>query len=575
MATELAKAFVQIIPSANGIKGSITTALGGEAESAGISSGQGFGNKMLGTIKGIIAAAGIGKALASTISEGAALQQSLGGIETLFKDNADKLVQYANEAYRTAGLSANDYMQTVTSFSASLLQGLSGDTLKAAELSDMAITDMSDNANKMGTSMESIQFAYQGFAKQNYTMLDNLKLGYGGTKTEMQRLLADAQKISGVKYDISNLSDVYSAIHVIQGELDITGTTAKEAASTISGSLAAMKSSFKNVLGALTLGQDIQPALNGLVTTSSTFLFNNLLPAVGNIFKALPSAAFSFLQQATPQLLTNGGKIITDTVNGIYLAFPQLTQSAFGTISSFVGGIISNLPQLMQNGAGMITTLSGGIKNMLPVFIASAGEVVTTLISGLISNFPQIISSGFDLAISLITGIGKSAPHIIAAAGNVANQIFETIKNVNWFDLGKNIIRGMIDGIGAMAGALWEAATNIAKAALDAIKSFLGIHSPSTVMRDKVGKYIPIGLADGILKNANWVTQAMEELSFPLTKRLSSQLSYSFAGGIGSEPYKGTSMNFYQTINSHDSLSPSEISQETEDFLSRTRWKNP
>ena len=276
MATELAKAYVQIVPSAKGIQGSISNVIGGEADSAGHSAG----GKIVGAIKGAIATAAIGKALGAALTEGAALEQSLGGIETLFKDSADKVKQNAAEAYRTAGMSANQYMELTTSFAASLLQSLGGDTKKAAEISDMAMTDMSDNANKMGTDMERITDAYQGFAKQNYTMLDNLKLGYGGTKEEMQRLLADAEKITGVKYDISNLSDVYSAIHVIQGELDITGTTAKEAASTLSGSFASMQAAFKNVLGQLTLGQDIGPALSALAETVTTFLVGNLLPAL-------------------------------------------------------------------------------------------------------------------------------------------------------------------------------------------------------------------------------------------------------------------------------------------------------
>ena len=260
MATELAKAYVQIVPSLKGIEGTLSKEMGGQ----GASAGEAFGSKMSGTIKRIVAAAGIGKALASSISEGAALQQSIGGIETLFKESAEKVKQNAQMAYKTAGMSANEYMEQTTSFAASLLQSLGNDTAKAADMADMAMTDMSDNANKMGTDMEMIQNAYQGFAKQNYTMLDNLKLGYGGTKEEMQRLLKDAQKITGVKYDIKNLSDVYSAIHVIQGELDITGTTAKEASSTISGSFAAVKASLKNVVGQLTLGEDIRPALEGL-----------------------------------------------------------------------------------------------------------------------------------------------------------------------------------------------------------------------------------------------------------------------------------------------------------------------
>ena len=210
--TELAKAYVQIIPSAQGIKGKITEALGGEAEGAGKSAGL----KIAGAIKAAIVAAGIGKVVKDALNEGAALQQSIGGVETLFKESADVVRKYANEAYETAGLSANAYMEQVTSFSASLLQSLGGDTRQAADAANQAIIDMSDNANKMGTDISSIQNAYQGFAKANYTMLDNLKLGYGGTKEEMERLLADAQKLTGIKYDIGNLNDVYGAIHAIQ-----------------------------------------------------------------------------------------------------------------------------------------------------------------------------------------------------------------------------------------------------------------------------------------------------------------------------------------------------------------------
>ena len=213
MATELAKAYVQIIPSAKGIGKQIGDEIGGESSTAGTSAG----NKLCNAIKGVIATAAIGKALGAALTEGAALEQSIGGIETLFKDSAEKVKANAAEAYRTAGMSANQYMELTTSFSASLLQGLGGDTAKAADIANMALTDMSDNANKMGTDMELIQHAYQGFARGSYVMLDNLKLGYGGTKEEMERLLADAQKLTGVKYDISNLSDVYSAIHVIQG----------------------------------------------------------------------------------------------------------------------------------------------------------------------------------------------------------------------------------------------------------------------------------------------------------------------------------------------------------------------
>ena len=287
MATELGQAYVQIIPSAKGISGAIQNAISPEASAAGKSAGLTLGSTLVKTVTGVIAAAGIGKAFTSALSEGAALQQSLGGIETLFKGSADKVKAYANEAYRTTGLSANAYMENVTGFSASLLQSLGGDTEKAADVANMAMVDMSDNANKMGTSMDRIQDAYQGFAKQNYTMLDNLKLGYGGTKTEMERLLADAEKLTGVKYDINNLSDVYQAIHAIQGKLDITGTTAKEAASTFSGSFSAMKAAAQNVLGKLSLGESIGPSLRALYDTTKDYYFNNNNPMIGNILKGI------------------------------------------------------------------------------------------------------------------------------------------------------------------------------------------------------------------------------------------------------------------------------------------------
>src|SRR5699024_11010918 len=212
----------------------------------------------------------------------------------------DKVRKYASESYKTVGVSANEYMQNVTSFSASLLQSMGGDTEKAAERANMAMVDMGDNANKMGTDMRDIQNAYQGFAKQNYTMLDNLKLGYGGTKSEMERLLADATKLSGVKYDINNLSDVYEAIHVVQEELGVTGTTALEAEETLSGSLNAMQSAFKDVLGNLAIGEDIKPSLYALADTVSTFLFGNLFPMIGRILATLPGAVFTFIQAAAP-----------------------------------------------------------------------------------------------------------------------------------------------------------------------------------------------------------------------------------------------------------------------------------
>ena len=377
MATELGKAYVQIIPSAKGISGMIQKEIGGEVASAGVSAGESLGSKMVGAISGVIAAAGIGKAFSAAISEGAALQQSLGGIETLFKGSADKVKGYANEAYKTTGLSANAYMENVTGFSASLLQSLGGDTNKAAETANMAMIDMSDNANKMGTSMESIQMAYQGFAKQNYTMLDNLKLGYGGTKQEMQRLLADAEKLTGVKYDINNLSDVYSAIHAIQENLDITGTTAKEAASTFSGSFESMKAAAQNVLGKIAIGENVMPALESLLETTKTFLFGNFLPMVGNILSGLGVVLTHGLSDIASQLFGDAfGNAVFDQLAHVTGIFETFFDMIFGSMDKEANFEILDAIGFSEDAANQIINIAENIRVTFENIGSAIGDVL-------------------------------------------------------------------------------------------------------------------------------------------------------------------------------------------------------
>ena len=377
MATELGKAYVQIIPSAKGISGMIQKEIGGEAASAGVSAGESIGSKMVGAISGVIAAAGIGKAFSAAISEGAALQQSLGGIETLFKGSADKVKGYANEAYKTTGLSANAYMENVTGFSASLLQSLGGDTNKAAETANMAMIDMSDNANKMGTSMESIQMAYQGFAKQNYTMLDNLKLGYGGTKQEMQRLLADAEKLTGVKYDINNLSDVYNAIHAIQENLDITGTTAKEAASTFSGSFESMKAAAQNVLGKIAIGENVMPALESLLETTKTFLFGNFLPMVGNILSGLGVVLTHGLSDIASQLFGDAfGSAVFDQLAHVTGIFETFFDMIFGSMDKEANFEILDAIGFSEDAANQIINIAENIRVTFENIGSAIGDVL-------------------------------------------------------------------------------------------------------------------------------------------------------------------------------------------------------
>lgn len=381
MATEIAQAYVQLIPSARGITGKIQSLLNPEASAAGQSAGQSMGSSLVSVMTKVIAAAGIGKAFSAAISEGAALQQSLGGIETLFKGSADKVKGYANEAYKTTGLSANAYMENVTGFSASLLQSLGGDTDKAAETANMAMIDMSDNANKMGTSMESIQMAYQGFAKQNYTMLDNLKLGYGGTKQEMQRLLADAEKLTGVKYDINNLSDVYNAIHAIQENLDITGTTAKEAASTFSGSFESMKAAAQNVLGKLALGENILPSLQALAETTSTFLFDNFFPMVGNILSGLGLVLTEGISQIASQLFGDTfGSAVYDQLSRVTGIFQTFFDMIFGSLSKQDNIDILTMLGFSEGAANQIVNIADNIRVTFENIGVVAGNVASIVI---------------------------------------------------------------------------------------------------------------------------------------------------------------------------------------------------
>lgn len=617
MPANVATAYVQIIPSAQGIGGGIAQALGGDA--AATSAGESVGGKLVNTIKGVIAAAGIGAALGKALTEGAALEQSLGGVETLFKDSADQVIAAADNAYRTAGVSANDYMEQVTSFSATLLQGLGGDTEAAAKYADQAIVQMADNANKMGTDIASIQYAYQGFAKDNYTMLDNLKLGYGGTQAEMARLINDSGVLGdSIEVTAETVKDVpfdkiIEAIGVIQDDLGITGTTAKEAATTLSGSFASMQAAFSNVLANLTLGRDLGPALDGLAQAVTTFLAGNLLPAVWNILSALPGALVTFITTLGPQLMTglqslvtqissgitttlpqlmqtgaamvqnivqgitttlpqmlqSGVQIVTTAiqgfseqyptilqsatqtftaiVEGISQILPQVAQAALDVVGSFLSMVVENLPEMLNAGAEMLASIVAGIGNSLPQIVSSAVEMLAQFLQTIVQNLPDIISAGFDLLVSLIEGIGNAIPNLITAAGDVVSTIWDTITHIDWLQLGKDIISGLINGIGSMGSALWDAATNIASSAVDAIKSFFGIASPSKLMQFEIGPYIPQGMALGIENNAGYVTDAMDDLGLQSTRRLRSAIAAGTTATASARP--GSDRSVLDAIN--------------------------
>ena len=626
MASDVATAYVQIVPSARGISGGIEQAIGGDA--AVSSAGASIGGKLTGAIIAAITTAGLGAALGKTLTEGAALEQSIGGVETLFKGSASQVTAAADQAFRTAGVSANNYMEQVTSFSATLLQGLGGDTAAAAGYADKAIVQMSDNANKMGTDMSAIQYAYQGFAKDNYTMLDNLKLGYGGTQSEMARLindsgvLGDSVKVTADTVKDVPFSSIIDAIGVIQDNLGITGTTAEEAATTLSGSFASMQAAASNVMANLTLGRDVGPALQGLAQTVTTFLAGNLLPAIGNILSALVLQVIpvgtqmlqslgaglaqgvpNFLAQALPMVLqftetlrTNFGNIVDAGIDlllnlaqGIANGLPTLIEYVPQIVTNIAGLINDNAPKLLAAGLHIIVTLGLGLIQAIPTLIAnipqiiqavvsvftafnwnslgsniitmlkngitsmvsavqSAGTSIFVAVKNAIANLPATLQSlGSNAITSMANGLKSMLGSVLSAARGILTGIVGIIKGLpgqlwslaksaasklwnafvvkDWNGLGTNIIQGIINGIGSMAGALWEAATNVAKSALNAIKSFFGIASPSKLMQFEIGPYIPQGLALGIEKNAGYVTDAMDDLGLQSTSRLRSTIA--------------------------------------------------
>ena len=488
------------------------------------------------------------------VSSAANYEQIIGGVETLFGDSASTVEQYANNAYKTAGLSANQYMETVTGFSASLLQSLGGDTQKAAEIGDMAVSDMADNANKFGTSMDSIQNAYQGFAKQNYTMLDNLKLGYGGTKSEMERLLVDAEKISGIHYDISSLSDVYNAIHVVQQEMGVTGTTAQEAAKTISGSANATKSAWQNVLTAIGTGADLTPLINNLVDSLGN-LVNNLSPVVKNVVKGLGTLAAGLLTTVVPNLIQTIPPLIAESVpiltaalqnalDAVLAVLPSVIDALSGLIPQIVGMLISMLPKLIEVGMKMLVSLVDGITRALPQLISMLPKIIIDLVNTLLKGGPQLAKAGLDLILALAVGIVDAIPQLVdmlpkiieafvnGIITNLINVIETGIKII--FALinglikaipslvmampqiiiaiidalikalpqiivsGVQIVGALIQGLFSMYGSLWQTAWDLGMRILQALWEF-----PGKVL--EVGGNIVRGLWEGIASSFDWI----------------------------------------------------------------------
>ena len=451
-------------------------------EISGLSSKLGNGLKTAAKI-GAAAVSAAGTAIVAigkqAIEQYAEYEQLVGGVETLFKQSADTVMGYAENAYKTAGMSANEYMNTVTSFSASLLQSLGGDTEAAAKYADMAITDMSDNANKMGTDMEMIQNAYQGFAKQNYTMLDNLKLGYGGTKEEMQRLLEDAEKLSGIEYDISSYADIVDAIHVVQTEMGITGTTAKEASTTIQGSLSSMKSAWQNLLTGVA---DDNADFDGLV--------NNFVDSLVGV-----------------------GENIIPRINTVIQGLTQLiSQSSETIIPMVVETLLQNLPAIVAAGMDLIMALVNGIIDNMDVLIDSTIELIDVVVDKLIENLPKLIDGGVRLIIALAGGLIKAIPKLVGKIPEIISAIVNGFKSGGnrILDVGKNIVQGVWEGIKSAASWIRDKVTNFFGGIVDDVKDFLGIHSPSKVFAS-IGGFMAEGLGEGFEDKFAHVKDDMED----------------------------------------------------------------
>jgi phage-related protein len=539
-------------------------------DSSGVESGvSALGGKLSGVmgtaLKGTgvaigAAVAGVSALTKSSLDAYADFEQLTGGVETLFKTSADKVMEYADEAYKSAGLSANEYMETVTSFSASLLQGLGGDTDLAADVANQAIIDMSDNANKMGSDMSAIQNAYQGFAKQNFTMLDNLKLGYGGTKEEMQRLLDDAEKLQkekfgvDVEYDMNNFADVIQAIHTVQEEMDIAGTTSKEAATTIQGSLGMMKGAWQNLVTGLgdenadldglidnfiqsviTVGENIMPEVEKILTGIGEMvttmlpevinmipdLINSVLPGIiesaSNLVTTLctaiidnaPTLIDSALQlvltltdallQNLPMLIECGLQAIVQLALGIAQALPTLIPTIVEVVLSIVEYLIDNVDLLIDAAIALITGLAEGLINALPVLIEKAPVIIEKLVVALVTNAPKLLEAAVKVIETLATGLITNVPKLLAKIPQIMTSLKNGFLNLcsGFADVGKNIIDGLWNGIQSGWNWLTDKVSNLAKGLLDAAKSALGIASPSKEFR-KIGEFCVAGFNDGI-----------------------------------------------------------------------------
>jgi phage-related protein len=616
--SEIATAYVQIEPTFKGVQDKIKKEL--DSGNAGEESGRSIGSKFASGFASVVGTAGkvvagavatgsaaVGKVVSDSAAQFAEYEQLVGGVETLFGssyDSIDEFVeatgigaeeagaaweQYQNRqqtvldnaanAYQTAGMSANEYMNTVNGFAAALNNSLGEYAWQSANYADMAVGDMADNANKMGTSMEAVQNAYAGFSKGNFTMLDNLKLGYGGTKTEMERLMRDAEQMEGLiegSLSVDNFADVVDAIHIVQENMGITGTTAREAATTIQGSLAQLQASWTNVLtGMGDKDADLSALIGTLVDNAQTFI-GNMLPVVeqaltgvstmiAELAPVIASELPALLQSALPMLLTSGAQVVETLAQGILDSIPLLMPQITELIVQLGTMLIEMLPQLIQVGAEVILSLAMGIAQALPELIPTIVDVILTITEYLVDNIDLLIDAALQLMIGLAVGLIQALPVLIQkvpeiivklvsaliregaklleAAKALINKLKEGISQYaplviqagkklmedfkakllefvqKFVDIGKNIVEGIKEGI----SSAWSSLTNWFKEKLsglvDGVKDFFKIGSPSKLFADEVGRWIPVGIAQGINDGMGALDKAVQGMTAEVTQK--------------------------------------------------------
>ena len=467
-------------------------------------------------------------------------EQLVGGVETLFGESANKLMGYAEKAYMTAGMSANQYMSIATSFSASLLQSLEGDTKAAADYADMAMQDMADNANKMGTSIDIIQQSYQSFARGNYAMLDNLKLGYGGTKSEMERLLQTANEINAEQgimtdYSIENFSDIVEAIHVVQNEMGITGTTMKEASETITGSLMMTKAAWSNLItGIADDNADFDKLIDNFVE-SAGIAAGNLLP---RIEVALVGVG-KLIEELFPIIMDRIPSIITNTL-------PSILASAGNIVMTIVDGIIANAPLILETAIDIVITLANGIAKALPELVPEIANLILYLVE--VITKPETLSALFDAALAIVValaqGLIKSIPTLLKAGGKLAKGIVNAVRSAigSMVGVGSSIVEGLWRGVSNKIGWVTQKMASFGKRVIKSLKNFFGIHSPSTVMRDEIGRFLAEGVAVGFMEN-----DPMAEIETSLNNGIR-KIDTPSLGVYGGGGYSGSEVSITQNI---------------------------